>query len=90
MKLEAKQRLQASDPYIPDEKKLAECKVVRWFDKSIKSWTVILEDKDGNQVGDAIVVGSRSEAKAITKDHPGFNVRDFDAENDQRYGKKRK
>lgn len=77
--------LKASSDYIPDTKKLAECHIERWYDKSIRSWTVVLKDKDDNQVGDSIVVGDKATAQSITKDHPGFNVRDYDAENAQRY-----
>jgi len=87
LKLQAKSRLQATE-YIPDTKKLAECHIERWYDRSIRSWTVVLKDKDDNQVGDSIVVGTQGEAKKITKDNPAFNVRDFDAENALRYRKK--
>jgi len=38
----------------------------RFYDRSIRSWTVLCKDEDGNQVGDAVHVYSRGEAIAVT------------------------
>lgn len=57
----------------------------RWYDKSTRNWIITLKDKAGNQVGDAIFVATSTDAKGIKKTNPAFNVRDFDAENEERY-----
>ena len=38
----------------------------RWYDRGSRSWIVQLKDEAGNQVGDAIFVGTRSEANGVT------------------------
>ena len=35
----------------------------RWFDREVKSWTILLKDLDGNQIADAEYVGSKREAE---------------------------
>lgn len=37
-------------------------KVVKWYDRSVRSWVVAVEDKYGNQVGDSIHVYTKREA----------------------------
>lgn len=37
-----------------------------FYDRSIRSWTIICKDQQGNQVGDAVFVASRREKDLIT------------------------
>lgn len=37
-----------------------------FYDRSIRSWTILCKDQDDNQVGEAIHVYSKPEALAIT------------------------
>jgi hypothetical protein len=41
--------------------------IVRWYDRETKSWVVQLKDLDENQIGDAVYVGSKAEAKKINQ-----------------------
>ena len=66
-------------------------KLDKWFDRTGSSWVVQVKDADGNQIGDAIVVGDRPSAMAIKIDNPGFNLPTGkeDEELERRYGKSR-
>ncbi|TVY09920.1 hypothetical protein [Paenibacillus cremeus] len=43
-------------------------KVDKWYDRGTRSWVVQLKDHEGNQIGDAIYVASKSEAAEQEKD----------------------
>lgn len=58
----------------------------RWFDRSTRNWICTLKDKDGNQVGDSIVLGDKLSAMRLTKDD--FNIDPTD-DDDDRYGFRR-
>lgn len=59
--------------------------VDRWYDKSTRNWICTLQDADGNQVGDSIVVGNRAHAMQITKEN-FRNQNPTDQDNEDRYG----
>ncbi len=53
---------------------LSQLRIDRWYDRSTDNWVVTLKDKNGVTWGDSIVVYRASEARAIKKDNPSFNL----------------
>lgn len=75
-------KLQASS------KEEASTKLDRWYDRDGKNWIVTLKDENGDQIGDAVVVGTHLDAMNVKKDHPSFKSQaDKDRENEERYSK---
>lgn len=40
--------------------------VDRWYDRPARSWVIQLKDAQGNQIGDAVYVATRAEAKRVS------------------------